>query len=165
MCELGVLTLQAESDCQAVDAAAVSSLVFMLTSCKLNLDANTIISMDPVVGSNACETFVFDILQHSVSISAMTDCRSMRADETKICVVLAEEAGSLICTDESESQLDSSQIVHDVASFGEAPWLPKFMVTRRITCKPVFRHLVFKWETFCKKEAFKGATSWKTVVL
>ena len=50
--ELDNLTLQAESDCQAVDAAAVSSLTFMLMSCVVNFDANTDNSKDPVVGSD-----------------------------------------------------------------------------------------------------------------
>ena len=131
------MTLQAESDCQAVDAAAVSSLVFMLTSCKLNLDANTIISMDPVVGSNACETFVFEILQHSVSISAMTDCRSMRADENEICVVLAEEAGSLICTDESESHSDDAAAVGRKDARVEKSFVPSNNPEKDRTWPPV----------------------------
>ena len=119
MCELGVLTLQAESDCQTVDATAVSILIFMLESCKLNFDANTMISNDPVVGSTVFETLAFVTLQHSVYITAMANCCSRRADDIEICVTRAEEAGSFICTDDSESQLDCSQSVHDVTSLGE----------------------------------------------
>jgi len=54
---LGVLILHEDSEYQAVDDAAVSSLTLLLTSCVPSFDANKIISRDPVVGSEACEAF------------------------------------------------------------------------------------------------------------
>ena len=111
------LTLQAVSDRQTVLAAAVSSLTFKLTSCRLNFDENKIVSKDPVAGIEVCETVAFVTFLHPASISVMTNCRSRRDDETDTCKVHAAEADSLICTEESDSQFDCSQMVREVDIF------------------------------------------------
>ena len=109
---LGVLTRHVESDCHTVDAAADSSLTFMLTSRVPYCDANTYIVEEPVVGSAFCETVMFVVaFSQLVSCTAMTDKRPRRADETNICDAHLEFAGSLICTEESEIHEDRSQ--HD----------------------------------------------------
>ena len=106
------LTLQAVSDRQTVLAAAVSSLTFKLTSCRLNFDENKIVSKDPVAGIDDCETVAFVTFPHPACISVMTNCRSRRDDETDTCIVHAAEADSLICTEESDNHTDDGATEH-----------------------------------------------------
>jgi hypothetical protein len=116
------LTLQAESDCQTVVVAAVSSLTFMLMSCVVNFEANTDNSKDPVVGSDAfdiCGAIIVVTLVQTTFIPATSDMRSRRADDTDICVTHAENAGSLIRMDESESQAEDGVAVEWKEERGE----------------------------------------------
>ena len=130
---LGVFTLHAESDCQTVDTAAVSSLTLMLSSRVPYLDANTNIVDEPVVGSNVCETVTFVVtFPQPVFCTAMSDKRPRRADETDICDAHPEFAGSLICTEESEIHFDRSQDVDDIRSFADASLPPKFRTELKI---------------------------------
>jgi len=97
MCMLVVLTLHEDSEYQAVDDAAVSSLIFILTSCVPNFEASNTNSRDPVVGSEVCETvMLIDTLLQLEFVTAIAGKRSMRGDETDIFVKQAELAGSLI---------------------------------------------------------------------
>jgi len=116
------LTLQVESDCQTVVVAAVSSLTFMLMSCVVNFEANTDNSKDPVVGSDAfdaCGAILVVTLAQTTFIPATSDMRSRRADDTDICVTHAENAGNLICMDESESQAEDGVAVEWKEERGE----------------------------------------------
>ena len=116
------LTMQVESDCQTVVVAAVSSLTFMLMSCVVNFEANTDNSKDPVVGSDvfdACGAILVVTLAQTTFIPATSDMRSRRADDTDICVTHAENAGSLICMDESESQAEDGVAVEWKEERGE----------------------------------------------
>ena len=116
------LTLQVESDCQTVVVAAVSSLTFMLMSCVVNFEANTDNSKDPVVGSDAfdiCGAIIVVTLVQTTFIPATSDMRSRRADDTDICVTHAENAGSLIRMDESESQAEDGVAVEWKEERGE----------------------------------------------
>ena len=116
------LTLQVESDCQTVVVAAVSSLTFMLMSCVVNFEANTDNSKDPVVGSDAfdiCGAIIVVTLVQTTFIPATSDMRSRRADDTDIYVTHAENAGSLIRMDESESQAEDGVAVEWKEERGE----------------------------------------------
>jgi hypothetical protein len=120
--ELGDFALQVESDCQTVVVAAVSSLTFMLMSCVVNFEANTDNSKDPVVGSDAfdiCGAIIVVTLVQTTFIPATSDMRSRRADDTDICVTHAENAGSLIRMDESESQAEDGVAVEWKEERGE----------------------------------------------
>jgi hypothetical protein len=116
------LTMQVESDCQTVVVAAVSSLTFMLMSYVVNFEANTDNSKDPVVGSDvfdACGAILVVTLAQTTFIPATSDMRSRRADDTDICVTHAENAGNLICMDESESQAEDGVAVEWKEERGE----------------------------------------------
>ncbi len=90
-------TMQEDSEYQAVDDAAVSSLTFILTSCVPNFEASNTNSRDPVVGSEVCETvMLIDTLLLLEFVTAIAGKRSMRGDDTDIFVKQAELAGSLI---------------------------------------------------------------------
>ena len=76
-------------------------------------------------------------LPQSAFIPATSDMRSRRADDTNICVTHAENAGSLICKDESEIHFDSSDFVNDICSFGETSEFPTLKIDARIITEPV----------------------------
>ena len=118
-------TLHTESDCQTVDAAAVSSLTLMLSSRVPYFDANTNIAEEPVVGSNVCETVTFVVtFPQPVFCTAMSDKRPRRADETDICDAHPEFAGSLICTEESKIHEDDDEAVDLKEVRGEKSAVP-----------------------------------------
>ena len=104
--------MQEDSEYHAVDDAAVSSLILMLTSCVPSFKANKIISRDPVVGSIACEAFVLivTLLQLEYMIVEAGKC-SRRGDDTVSCVEQAVLIGSLIRMDESETHVDDAAAV------------------------------------------------------
>ena len=90
-------TMQEDSEYQTVDDAAVSSLIFILTSCVPSFEANNTNSSDPVVGSDVCETFMLiDTLLQLEFVTAIAGKRSRMGDETEIFVKQAEFAGSFI---------------------------------------------------------------------
>ena len=113
-------TVQEDSECQAVNDAAVSSLTLTLTSCVPSFDANKIISRDPVVGRDPSEAFTMMValLQFKCN-TVKAGKRSGRGDDTVSFVEQAELAGSLIRIDESETHADDSVVVDCERTRGE----------------------------------------------
>ena len=85
--------------------------------------------------------FTLLLLPHPVSTAAMADHRSRRADETDICVTHAENAGSLICTDESESHADDATDVNCKEVLVEKSFAPSAIPEKYNTLSPVVEKL------------------------